>query len=341
MECQATTSTEAKIPTGFFHLPLEIRLQIYHLILPTRNVFDIVEKPTFLGCSYWYDFFSQEGWDYASEADSEADSTDGHEDDGEISGEEDMWNQADEQVGDVGGGDSNSAGGGGSADEDGEASNGDQQEIAVDIWPEETNPSLERMGVIRSLLLTSRRFREEALDVLYGENIFCIDLFENFDLLEQCFCAPKMERIRHLMLVIRPRAPRGFNMEADVWDTILPNLKTLRLVVMQHALSRYEHFRECDATSMRKRWVAAFASMLECVGSKLPASVALLTDIGGHQRQQTLSLLEWMSHPQQRIRTKMGDRIFKRRGEDNYCSDYEQYVGCAQCFNIGEIVNPP
>ncbi|OIW22316.1 hypothetical protein CONLIGDRAFT_699715 [Coniochaeta ligniaria NRRL 30616] len=104
-----------------------------------------------LHTTHWYDFFSQEEWYSASVGDWEAHSTDGHEDDGEISGEEDMWNQADEQVGDVDGGDNNSEEGEGSADENCEASNRNQQEIALDIWPEETNPSLERMVVIRGL----------------------------------------------------------------------------------------------------------------------------------------------------------------------------------------------
>ncbi|KAB5578337.1 hypothetical protein GE09DRAFT_546282 [Coniochaeta sp. 2T2.1] len=39
--------------TGFLHLPIELRLMIYRLALPTRTLVNITEKPTFRGASYW------------------------------------------------------------------------------------------------------------------------------------------------------------------------------------------------------------------------------------------------------------------------------------------------
>jgi hypothetical protein len=59
-------------------------------------------------------------------------------------------------------------------DEDGEAGNTDRQEVPDDVSAEGMLPNLERVGVIRGLLLTSRLTREEALNVLYGENSICL-----------------------------------------------------------------------------------------------------------------------------------------------------------------------
>lgn len=80
-----------KTPTGFLHLRYELRLQIYHLTLPTRTVFDIMEKPTFFGRYYWFDFSSQDAWDSDSNdsryhsADEDCHPEGDNADDGEVS----------------------------------------------------------------------------------------------------------------------------------------------------------------------------------------------------------------------------------------------------------------
>jgi hypothetical protein len=71
------------------------------------------------------------------------------------------------------------------------------------------------------------------------------------------------------MFVLQPRGHHGFNMEADVWDIILPNLKTLRLVAKQTILAKGLHYTGCTAPGSSKNWVEAFGRMLERVGCKL------------------------------------------------------------------------
>lgn len=88
--------------------------------------------------------------------DFQSDSEDGLEDDSEVSGGEDNENQNAGRSEDINGGHSASVGTEAIANRDSGASSTDQQEIPEVAWAEETNPSLERMGMIRDLLLTSR-----------------------------------------------------------------------------------------------------------------------------------------------------------------------------------------
>jgi hypothetical protein len=219
----------------------------------------------------------------------------------------------------------------GSDDEDGGAHNADQPEVPEDTWAQETYPSFERLKGIQGLLLTSRQVREEVLDFLYGGNVFCIDSNAEADCLEQHLGMAKIERIKHIMLVLLEKGIRGLAMDANVWDTILPNLKTLRVVAEQPFLEDGDEDQNapglgyvgCNATEARKNWAASFVQMLDYVGSKLPGSTTLLTDIGGTQRRLTLSLLEGSSHPQQMIRTKLGDGLLRRKGMYTYDPDYD------------------
>ncbi|KAH8911142.1 hypothetical protein BR93DRAFT_956110 [Coniochaeta sp. PMI_546] len=47
MKSKGVTPKKRDKPTGFFHLPVEIRMEIYRLCVPNGYVFDVREKPTF------------------------------------------------------------------------------------------------------------------------------------------------------------------------------------------------------------------------------------------------------------------------------------------------------
>ncbi|OIW28632.1 hypothetical protein CONLIGDRAFT_703727 [Coniochaeta ligniaria NRRL 30616] len=52
MEATGSSPEKKDKPTGFFNLPVEIRMEIYRLCVPNGYVFDIREQPTF--CGFWY-----------------------------------------------------------------------------------------------------------------------------------------------------------------------------------------------------------------------------------------------------------------------------------------------
>lgn len=47
MKLKGVTPKKRDQPTGFFHLPVEIRMEIYRLCVPNGYIFDVREKPTF------------------------------------------------------------------------------------------------------------------------------------------------------------------------------------------------------------------------------------------------------------------------------------------------------
>ncbi|KAB5515187.1 hypothetical protein GE09DRAFT_581660 [Coniochaeta sp. 2T2.1] len=88
---------------------------------------------------------------------------------------------------------------------------------------------------IRGLLLTSRRVREEVLDILYGENIFRIDLGPRFNAedFKQKLSEGKSSRIRSLMLVHDAYDFDECRMPTFIWQDIMSNITTLYTVFDQ------------------------------------------------------------------------------------------------------------
>lgn len=88
---------------------------------------------------------------------------------------------------------------------------------------------------MNSIFLLCRQTSAEALDVLYGDNIFKFRLYEsNKRLLGKKFVQSNMQRMRRIIVTIRPmRGPSMYRFDEGLWSSLLPQLKSLTIDVDQ------------------------------------------------------------------------------------------------------------
>ena len=86
----------------------------------------------------------------------------------------------------------------------------------------------------KSLLLVSKQIGEEALDLLYGENIFKLHLHgEGEYFLRKNFSGRNRRRMRYTLVIAQPMGVSfkpGRKPDNALWSSTLPNLKILRLI---------------------------------------------------------------------------------------------------------------
>lgn len=272
--------TEAKTPIGFLDLPFELRLMIYRLSLPTKKIFDMMEKPIFYGRSYWDTFFATLDEDSSASEDGDSDE--------QVEDDEDEDSNIDDDEADHNESESDS-------DEEEESAEDEKDEddsLSTDDWAEETRPNLDRLTTIRSLLLASRQIRDEALDVLYGENLLCVNVSKasrHSEPLKRLIDEGKSGRIRHIMLVLTHEIPSYgsdeervigcfcFAMDPEIWNPLLSNLKTLRIVVDQARLALRrdldDHVETCPERRFIELWHETIESITSYVGKTIPAEL--------------------------------------------------------------------
>lgn len=288
---------EVKTPITFYTLPYELRSEIYYLAgIPTKTIFDLMEKPIFHGIYDWPDF--SDCLCYASDSyDSDLDSyTHNH----LVQTNASHSTQAHE-------GPSNTQ----ETAEDGQLTMDDHPHPSLDeddalsdfVW----DPN--RSKTIQGLLLASQQVRDEVLDILYGENIFRINLIKagsHFNTApegEQVLKAVaegKFGRVRHIMMALLdppmagslvnfaelgpdPAAHYKLTVDKKVWDAVIPNLKSLRVLVgpsrLPLFLERDEHFPFCPYLMAIDQWDYSLEQLFRYLAKSLLPDTALLTDI--------------------------------------------------------------
>lgn len=166
-----------------------------------------------------------------------------------------------------------------------------------------------------SIFLLSKQTSEEALNVLYGDNIFKISLHGRGEYaLKNNFTRANRQRMRYLVLIAQPKGSRympGETPDNTLWCSTLPQLKGLRIVAEQpvEAIASY------NAPTLEQdvdRWVKWIWPFLECFGHHLSIETIVQVDING--RSETRELVkECLPHGHREIRCRyFGDFIFKR-----------------------------
>jgi hypothetical protein len=191
------------------------------------------------------------------------------------------------------------------------------------------------MRVLHGLLISCRQVREEALGVLYGENVFRVRQLEG----EQRFLWERLpeerrQRIRHIMIELRSDHWTPFNRpgKADIvpnsalWDPMFPNLVSVRILAQQPTepkTSFYDmplfrdHSEDCllgIATATRV-WLVMIKPTLEYFGPRILPSTMVMVDDNGSK--EVGELLERCLPTFRRVRTDQGEHTFKRH-PDHY-----------------------
>lgn len=194
----------------------------------------------------------------------------------------------------------------------------------ADKWAEADQPHQDWIPTIRGLLLASRQLREEVLDVLYGENVFRVFVADHYSepAFKRNFSQTKRQRLRHIMLVFRQRSqdlppqllplPELF-VKTKIWNEILPNLTTLRIVAMQPYEQDSRHVYACwrNLADQIKRWNEEVPQTFRYLKRKLSPSAVVLADIDGRKITGRL-IKQYLRSDWRPIRTTTGDIIFDR-----------------------------
>ncbi|KAF2804523.1 uncharacterized protein BDZ99DRAFT_397596 [Mytilinidion resinicola] len=175
-----------------------------------------------------------------------------------------------------------------------------------------------------SIFLLSKQISEEALDVLYGDNVFKLYLHgEGESYLKKNFSHQNRQRMKYLLLIARPRGvsytPEN-RVDDVLWRCMLPHLKGLRIVAEQPVKERSyygapTHKQEMDC------WINWFPPYMQCLGQYLVRETKIEVDANDHAETEEL-VKKCLPYGYQKIQCHLvGDLIFKR-GQYSWESGY-------------------
>jgi hypothetical protein len=167
---------------------------------------------------------------------------------------------------------------------------------------------------MNNLLLLSKQISEECLDILYGENIFKLWLNAGDELyLRKNFSEANWRRMRHLLLVAQPMGVSytpGRVPDNALWASILPGLRTLRIVAEQ-PLQPGGYFNAPTLKQETDRWVNWIRPFYECFGQHL--STGAIVEVDDDGRETTSELAKCLPDGYRKVQCHLiGDLIFKR-----------------------------
>ena len=144
-----------------------------------------------------------------------------------------------------------------------------------------------------NLLLVSKRISEEALDILYGENIFNLYLNGSGEyFLRKNFSERNRRRMRWILVIAQPRGVSfepGRKPDDAMWFLILPNIKAFRLVAQQPLQARgYSNAPTLEHEMVK--WVKWIEPFLDCFGRHLPSTAVVEFD--NDERIETSELVK-------------------------------------------------
>jgi hypothetical protein len=166
-----------------------------------------------------------------------------------------------------------------------------------------------------SIFLLSKQISGEALDVLYGDNIFKLHLHGRGEyFLEKNFAEGNRKRMRYLLLIAQPRGV-SYTPERvpddKLWCSILPQLKVLRIVAEQ-PLEAGSYYNAPTLQQGMDRWVNWIRPFLKCFGQHLLRQTIVEVDYDNRVETEAI-VKESLPCSYRQIRCRHdGDLIFKR-----------------------------
>ncbi|KAH6678669.1 hypothetical protein B0J14DRAFT_583236 [Halenospora varia] len=173
-----------------------------------------------------------------------------------------------------------------------------------------------------SIFLLSKQISNEALDVLYGDNIFKLSL--NWDAegyLKKKFTEANRRRMRHMLItalssgcIYNPGNP-----DEELWSIFLPALKELRIIA-ETPLQAREDYYALTLEEQMNDWIDFITPYLQCFGQHLSSKTTVEVDDDGSAETKKIFLECWKGGYRE-VRCWNGDMIFKR-GEFSRESGY-------------------
>ena len=183
------------------------------------------------------------------------------------------------------------------------------QYVSVDPWKFSSSRIRDRK---KSLLLVSKRVGLEALDVLYGENVFQILLHgEGEYYLKQHFAKANIDRMRRMQFVMQPQGVSyGRMLESTLWSPIFANLTKLSIVAQQ-PLQPQDNYNAPPFEHEMQKWTQWLRAVLQYTVRQLSSSCTVEVD-DDDMEETSLVMRESLPGGFRKVQTLAGDLCFRR-----------------------------
>ncbi|KAB5577495.1 hypothetical protein GE09DRAFT_1260136 [Coniochaeta sp. 2T2.1] len=280
----ATTAGEAPNRGGLFKLPVEVRLEIYRLCLPTDTVFDVRERATFRGAH-----------SYSATAAALLGRTSQEVDGPYVDESEDEWDCYGDEEDDV------------SLD---------------DPTDEEHQLTAIRALLLASRRIREEvldvLYGENTFRIIVGPRFDAEDFKSKFPK-EKRGRIRRLELIYKQFGTFAGDVPECW-MPTFIWQDIIPNVMKLTVVFEQPTGDLIQHGRGCKRSveDQMKLWCAELPPLLNDLGGLLPATAKIHVDV--NRKNVTARLfMKHLGRPFKYWRTRTGYRLFRTvRGEKDW-----------------------
>ena len=173
----------------------------------------------------------------------------------------------------------------------------------------------------KSLLLVSTKIGFEASEVLYGDNVFKVQLHGEggYDL-KRLFTEANIRRIRKMQVVMQPQGVfYGHMLDSTLWSPILAELTKLSIVAQQPLQAR-TCFNAPSFEQEIEEWTEWLRAILQYIVRQLPSSCIVEAD--DDDRKETSAVMrQSLPSDYRKVQTLAGDFCF-RRNDYSEESDY-------------------
>lgn len=191
-----------------------------------------------------------------------------------------------------------------------------------------------RQGDVSGILRASGQMSTEALDTLYGRNLFRFNLHAGRQEALRQFGPSNLRRIRRLMLVAQPMGTSYGSelvLDPDIWQPLLEGLQSLTLVLAQPA--------GVGGVAKLGEWERWLTPILQYIGSHMSGEVAV--EVDDNEEPETAEIVEaCLPKGHRRVKNEVGDRCFGRgifgwsfENDDSWCMG-----GCALFARMREVL---
>jgi hypothetical protein len=173
------------------------------------------------------------------------------------------------------------------------------------------------------ILSVSRQISEKALNVLYGSNLFMVQINGGAHDNLIRFGTDNIRRIQHLRLVAQPMGicyPKTLKIETQLWVPLLADLNRLCLVAQQPLEARGYY----NAPSLEEdvsKWVAWLEPILQYLVRNIAKTTIVEIDDDNDLVKTGELVQKYFSPGYKKVNTIVGDRMFMR-GEFSWKTGY-------------------
>jgi len=163
------------------------------------------------------------------------------------------------------------------------------------------------------ILRVSKKISEEALGVLYGRNLFVVNLHAEPHEQLRKFGSQNLRRIRNLCFIAQPMGISYGTPLKLVPDTFLPVLEDLRklCIVAQQPLEARIYYGAPSLEQDLEEWITWLEPILRDLGNIVAKTTSV--EIDDDNRAETSALVKkYFPQGYEKVQTVTGDRIFMR-----------------------------